>query len=96
MKVTLVEEEMINRLVNKIDQLELKFEGIVKKANYPLNERWLNVEEATQILNCSKKVLFQYRDNFLIPYTQINHKYFFKASDIEKFLNSNYKPIRGF
>lgn len=48
--------------------------------------KWLDNEDVCRLLNISKRTLQTYRDNGTLPYSQINHKMFYKASDIEVLL----------
>lgn len=47
---------------------------------------WLDNEDVCRLLGISKRTLQTYRDNGTLPYSQINHKMFYKASDIEALL----------
>jgi hypothetical protein len=96
MKVTLIEEDVVDRLVNKIDKLEKHFEEIVNRASYPLKERWVSNEEAIEVLKCSKRTLQSYRETYVLPFTRVKAKIYYKATDIEKFLIKNYRTIVGF
>lgn len=96
MRVSLIEEDVVDRLVNKIEKLEKHFEEIVNRASYPLKERWISNEEAMEVLKCSKRSLQSYRDNYLLPFSRINAKIYYKATDIEKYLKKNYRTIVGF
>ncbi|PLX05716.1 MAG: hypothetical protein C0596_19150 [Marinilabiliales bacterium] len=44
----------------------------------------------------SKRTLQAYRDEGKIPFSQIVHKLYYKASDIEKFLKKNYNKVNNF
>jgi hypothetical protein len=96
MDVITIESEAFAKIVRRIDGIEQKILTIVKDAQNPLNERWLDNQQVCQVLNISKRLLQSYRDDKLIPFSQINHKIYYKASDIEKFLSKNYKPLIGF
>lgn len=48
--------------------------------------KWLDNGEVCRLLNISKRTLQTYRDNGILPYSQINHKIFYKSSDIEMLL----------
>lgn len=61
--------------VNRIDEICTKHNKKVSK--------WLDSSEVCQLLNISKRTLQTYRENGTLPYAQINHKMFYKSSDIE-------------
>ena len=53
------------------------------------NENWLNNEAVCRLLHISKRTLQTYRDNGTIPFSQIGHKCYYKASDIEQIINQS-------
>lgn len=55
---------------------------------------WLHNGDVCQLLNISKRTLQDYRDKRIIPYTQFAGKILYKASDLEKMLEENYKSSR--
>jgi len=59
----------------------------------PLQEIWLDNQDVCRILKISKRTLQNYRDNGILPYSQISNKIYYKSSDIEKHLETNYIKI---
>lgn len=96
MDVITIESEAFIKIVRRIDGIEQKILSIVKEAQNPLSERWLDNQQVCQVLNISKRLLQMYRDDKLLPFSQINHKIYYKATDVEKFLSKNYKPLIGY
>ncbi len=96
MNVITIEEQAFKTLLDKIEALENKFADIVHKANYPTKERWLDMQDVLEILKCSRRQLQIYRDTKQIPFSQINQKIYYKASDIEKFLLHHYNKVKGY
>ena len=71
-------EERFRRFASRMDELCLRHD---KKVSL-----WLDNADVCRMLNISKRTLQTYRDNGTIPYTQINHKMFYKPKDVEKVL----------
>jgi hypothetical protein len=49
--------------------------------------KWFDNQEVCMILNISKRTLQTYRDNGTLPFSQINHKMYYKPEDVERILN---------
>jgi len=76
-------------LVKKIDRIA----DAVSKAKFndqPLDERWLDIQETCFALKISKRTLQAYRDNDVLPFSQIAGKIYFKAADIQAHLEKHY------
>jgi len=84
------------QIMNKLKNLDEKFIELKDKAENPLKERWLDNQEIMFILKISKRTLQTYRDEKLIPYSQIGNKIYYKSSDVEKFLLKNYNKVNRF
>ena len=54
-------------------------------------ELFLTGKEVCERLYISPRTLQEYRDRKIIPYTQFAGKILYKASDLEKMLEENYK-----
>ena len=50
-------------------------------------DEWLDNGDVCRLLNVSKRTLQTYRDTGKLPFSQINHKVFYKQKDVETFLN---------
>ena len=96
MQVITIESDAFQKFVNIMKGLEKRFAELKEEAAKPLGEVWMGNEEVCRLLNISKRTLQNYRDDNLIPFSQINHKIYYRASDIERFLNKNYKRIKNF
>ena len=89
MEVITMASDAYNALMKKIDGIA----DAVSKAKFndqPLAERWLDVQEACFALKISKRTLQAYRDNKVLPYSQIAGKIYFKANDIQEHLEKHY------
>jgi hypothetical protein len=75
------------------EQMMLSFENFtcqVKELcrNNRNTEQWLNNEEVCGLLKISKRTLQSYRDNGIIPFSQIGHKCYYRVVDIEQFISN--------
>ena len=68
----------------------------VAQTHKPLfgGEHFLTGKEVCERLYISPRTLQDYRDRKIIPYTQFAGKILYKASDLEKILEENYKSWR--
>jgi excisionase family DNA binding protein len=53
-------------------------------------KKWLTSEEVCHILKISKRTLQSYRDRGILPYAQVGRKIYYKASDIDEYLDAHY------
>jgi excisionase family DNA binding protein len=81
-------QEFYRKLAEKMDLIDKKLDD--RKNLNPLSEVWLDIQEACQLLKISKRTLQSYRDNGILPFSQIGGKIYFRASDIESHLNRHY------
>lgn len=94
MEVITITSDAYKALVNKIDSIN----EVVNKMKYidtPLNERWLDIQEACFALKVSKRTLQAYRDKQVLPYSKFEGKIYFKVADIEKHLEKHYIKVGG-
>ena len=68
----------------------------VAQTHKPLfgGEHFLTSKEVCERLYISPRTLQDYRDRRILPYTQFAGKILYKASDLEKMLEENYKGNR--
>lgn len=52
--------------------------------------KWLPSDEVCRLLMISKRTLQSYRDRGILPFAQIGRKIYYKASDIDEYLNLHY------
>lgn len=85
--------EVINMEAQTFEAMMSRFEAFTRKVEILCESRdknlhrWLDNQDVYQILNISKRTLQTYRDNGTLPYTQINHKMFYKPEDVEKVIS---------
>ena len=82
MLVVLSALDKVNRRIKEVAQTHKPLFG---------DEHFLTGKEVCERLYISPRTLQDYRDRRIIPYTQFAGKILYKASDLEKMLEENYK-----
>ena len=88
MELVTLTSEAFTEIVSKIDNLSAILEN--NKISIPLSDIWLDISEVCLLLKVSKRTLQTYRDNNVLPFSQISGKIYFKASDIDEHLEHHY------
>jgi hypothetical protein len=57
-------------------------------------EQWLGNEDVCKLLQISPRTLQSYKDNGILPYSQIGRKCYYKVSDVEQLINNSKKEAR--
>jgi hypothetical protein len=56
-------------------------------------QKWLDNQDVCMMLNISKRTLQPKRDNGTLPYSQINHKMYYKLEDVKRIMEQlKHKP----
>lgn len=55
-------------------------------------ETWLDITDTAKWLKVSPRTLQTYRDQGMIPYSQIGAKIYFRLQDLQEFLMKHYLP----
>lgn len=90
MELKIISSEDYNRIIDKIDEVIQILKEQNKESKKGLSEKWLDSSEVLSVLKISSRTLQNYRDQRLIPFSKIGSKIYYKASDIEKYLNDHY------
>jgi len=56
--------------------------------------QWLGNENVSSLLQISSRTLQSYRDNGILPYSQIGRKCYYRVSDVEQLINNSKKESR--
>ncbi len=85
MKVITLESEAFKSLKRQLERIEAKTATVPQT---PENT-WLDNQEMCLLLKVTPRTLQNYRDQKLIPYTQLGGKIFYRQSDVFKVLEEN-------
>ena len=87
--VMIIDEQEFGKLLRKVDKITQKLDTLDLKSNDGFKDKWYVTEEVCKILNVSKRTLQNMRDNQTIKFRKAGKKIYYKASDIEAYLESN-------
>jgi len=88
MEIIAIESQAFQEILNNLNEIKENIK--LKSKQSPLSETWLDIQETCQLLKISKRTLQAYRDNGILPFSQIGGKIYFRASDIEDHLQKHY------
>tara|TARA_R100000951_G_C2633307_1_gene178433 strand:- start:500 stop:772 length:273 start_codon:yes stop_codon:yes gene_type:complete len=89
MQVITIESQAFQKIVDQLEAIQQKLNK--EKSTTPLSDIWMDNQDVCELLHVSKRTLQHYRDSGKIPFSQIGAKIYYKASDIDEFLNQHYK-----
>lgn len=85
MEIIAIEKKTLEAVEREFERFTVRMDGLCSGHTKRLS-KWLDNEDVCRLLNISKRTLQTYRDNGRLSYSQINHKMFYKSSDISKLL----------
>jgi excisionase family DNA binding protein len=89
MQVITIESQAFQELLDQLEAIQQKLN--TNKSSTPLSDIWMDNQDVCELLHVSKRTLQHYRDSGKLPFSQIGAKIYYKASDIDTFLNDHYK-----
>ncbi|MGQ1910978.1 helix-turn-helix domain-containing protein [Marinifilum sp. RC60d5] len=87
--------KMMLNLSGEIKSIKILLETFHKTRLEKFTEAWIDGQDVMQVLHISKRTLQTLRDSHTLPYSRINGKFYYKLSDIENMLESNYSPSKS-
>ena len=86
MELTIIETSAYQDLKKQLSMLSVQMMDFQKKIAPVTPDQGLDAQAVCLALNISKRALQTYRDNGLIPYSNIGGKFFYKEVDIQQIL----------
>lgn len=86
LSMAVVPESFLQKMQADINQLK---DLLKQKSKDEINAQWLESNEARKLLGVSQKTWQTYRDERVIPFSQIGRKIYVRRSDIENYLNNH-------
>lgn len=86
------DHEWIKNVHSNFDRLLASLEKLLSKQQPSVfNDELLTDKEVAHLLKVSRRTLQDYRNNGILPYTQVGGKILYRTSDIERTLTKGYK-----
>lgn len=86
MEIVIIEKETFEALLSGITILTEKTNALHHRCNDKKMSNWLDGEDVCRQLRISPRTLQTLRDNRLIGFSQINRKFYYKPSEVERLL----------
>lgn len=78
-----IEKQLFEELVRKFEYFEHRVMEICNRENDRTLHKWIDNQDVCRYLNISPRTLQTLRDNGTLPFSQINHKIFYKPEDVQ-------------
>jgi 3-methyladenine DNA glycosylase Tag len=89
MEITAIETRTFEQMQKAFENFSNKVKELCGKDRN--SGQWLNNSRVCELLKISLRTLQSYRDNGMLPFSQIGHKCYYRTSDIEEFINQHIK-----
>jgi hypothetical protein len=83
MEVVMIEANTYEAMMSCFEAFTRKVESLCERNRDKALEQWLDNQDVCIILNISPRTLQTYRDNGTLPYSQVNHKMYYKPEDVQ-------------
>ena len=87
MNNTEIQQTALKEIQDKLDILTTK---INKLQNNKLESQIIDNADFLQLMNISNSTAKNWRNKGVVPYSQIENKFYYKVVDIQKMLDDNY------
>lgn len=88
MQIVSITVDAYKEILEHLEKINKRFDNISKPLT--LAESWIDVSDTCIALNISKRTCQNYRDQGILPFSQIGGKIYFKVADIEDHLKRHY------
>ncbi len=85
MEIVAIEKRTFEQMIQRFEDFAKQINTLCSKNRS--NENWLDNKQVCELLKISPRTLQTYRDTRVLPYSKIGHKCYYKATDIEQFIN---------
>lgn len=86
MEVIYIETLLFEKMMSQFNTFTKQVDLLCQKVDIQKLGTWIDSQDACLRLNISPRTLQTLRDNGKLPYSQIQHKIFYKPDDVEALL----------
>ena len=83
MEVIIIEKKTFEEMTAKFDEFVKRIENVCHRSDDKGMGEWLDNQEVCKLLNICPRTLQTLRDNGTLAYSQIHHKIYYKAGDVQ-------------
>lgn len=87
MEVITLQSEAFQEIIKRMDDMNA---ALIQKQKNP-EDTFVDNHEFIQLMNISKRTAQAWRDEGIISFSQVGSKIYYRMSDIQKLLDSNYR-----
>lgn len=88
METILLSKDQYQEILAKIEAINTS----ISKNNKEPKDEFLDNQQFLQLMNVSKRTAQTWRDEGIVSFSQVGGKIYYRMSDVQKLLDSNYKP----
>jgi hypothetical protein len=88
MEAIILTKDQYTDILEKIEAINTS----ISKNNKEPKDEFLDNQEFIQLMNISKRCCQSWRDEGIVSFSQVGGKIYYRMSDVQKLLDSNYKP----
>lgn len=89
MEIVNIEAQTFEVLIGKFEIFIGKLKRLCEIHEDKGEKKWLTAQEVCLILGVSLRTLQSYRNNRILPYSQIRNKIYYKPADVENLIDQN-------
>ena len=86
MEVISIERSTYEELLTSFNSFVSQMKAMAGRGTDKRLGEWLDNQDVCQILNISPRTLLTLRQNGMLAYSQIEHKVYYKAEDVERII----------
>ena len=88
MEIVSIEKKTFEEMKERFEKFSEHVKGLCARYRPPERMDWMDSTDVCEKLGVSKRTVQTYRDRGLLPYSQINHKIYYRTEDVEAFLDA--------